>query len=123
MKTKAIVVALGVALTATPVLAQSFDQLSQDLADQTAAGGSRLDDAQWQFRDGNVREGCDFLEQARQHYDQAWHDTQAMVDMVNGSDDSQDDKDKAMEMLNENQQQLSSIADQMSDIYHSNCVQ
>ncbi len=124
MKKTAASLAFCLALVATPALAQSFQQLMDDAQAEDAAGNSRLEDADWQFRDGNVQQGCEIMEQARQHYVQVESDLKAMDDMVhdpaNGYSD--DDQQRAMDWINQNQATLNDIAGRMADTYRDKCA-
>ncbi len=124
MKTTAAIVAMCAALVATPALAQSFQQLMDDAEAEDAAGNSRLEDADWQYRDGNVQEGCSIMEEARQHYERSWNDLQAMEDMVNDSSNgySADDQQKAMDWISQNRAALNDIGGHMADIYREKCA-
>ncbi len=117
---------MGVALAlvaASPAAADSVSSRYDDAVQEAEAGANRLKDADWQFRDGNPREGCALMEQARVHYEQAYRDLQAMDQMVNdpAGGYSADDRERTMTWIHQQQETLNPIGAKMADTYHSTC--
>lgn len=110
-------------LAASPAAADSVNSRYDDAVQEAEAGANRLKDADWQFRDGNPREGCALMEQARVHYEQAYRDLQAMDQMVNdpAGGYSADDRERTMSWIHQQQETLNPIGAKMADTYHSTC--
>jgi len=112
--------ALGFAI---PVCAETVNDLYEDAGVQADQGNSRLQAADWQFRDGNVQEGCRIMEEARVHYEQAYKDMNAMDEMVHDPSNgySQDDQDRTMTWIHQQQATLNDIAAKMAETYYAKC--
>ena len=123
MNRLAVIAIAALSLVAGSALAQSMTDLYSDAGSEADAGNSRLEASDWQFRDGNVQEGCRIMEQARVHYETAENDMKAMDDMVhdpaNGYSD--DDQQKTMDWIHQQQATLNDIAGKMSDTYVAKC--
>jgi hypothetical protein len=121
---KRLLMGLALALlAASPAAADSVSSRYDDAVQEAEAGANRLKDADWQFRDGNPREGCALMEQARVHYEQAYRDMQAMDQMVNdpAGGYSADDRERTMSWIHQQQETLNPTAAKMADTYHSTC--
>ncbi|MDB5432549.1 MAG: hypothetical protein JWP35_3665 [Caulobacter sp.] len=121
---KRLLMGLALALlAASPAAADSVSSRYDDAVQEAEAGANRLKDADWQFRDGNPREGCALMEQARVHYEQAYRDMQAMDQMVNdpAGGYGADDRERTMSWIHQQQETLNPIAAKMADTYHSTC--
>ncbi len=124
MKKIISIVALGFALASSPAVAQSLTDLYNDALAEADAGSSKVDDSDWQFRDGNVREGCDLMEQGRVHYEKAYQDMQQMDEMVNdpGNGFGADDQKRIMDWIGQQRETLDPLAKRMADIYYEKCA-
>lgn len=116
-------VTIAACAIAVPASAQTLSELYDDAGKEADAGNSRLEASDWQFRDGNVQDGCQIMEQARLHYEQAWTDLKAMDDMVhdpaNGYDDA--DQEKTMDWIQQQEGTLTDIGGKMADTYYAKC--
>ena len=123
MKKLMLAVAAGLALMASPALAQSLDDLYNDALAEADAGAPLLTSSGWQFRDGNVQEGCDLMEQSRLHYEKAYQDMNQMDQLVNDPANgySADEQQKIMDWIAQQKSALDPQAQSMADIYYDKC--
>lgn len=114
---------LIVCAIALPASAQTLNSLYDDAGAQADSGASLLADADWQFRDGNVQDGCRIMEQARVHYEQAYNDLNAMEDMVNdpANDYSDSDREKTTDWIRQQRDTSKDIGDKMAETYFAKC--
>ena len=108
---------------AIPAGAQTVNDLYDDATAQASRGASLLSDADWQFRDGNVQEGCQIMEQARVHYEQAYNDMNAMEDMINDPANgySEDDRTRTMDWIHQQRDTSNDIGGKMAETYFAKC--
>ena len=119
----ALFTALSTVLAAMPAAAQSLTDLYDDAGAEAASGASLLEDSDWQFRDGNVQEGCRIMEQARVHYEQAYNDLNAMENMVNDAANgySDDDRTKTLDWIQQQRDTSNDIGGKMAETYYAKC--
>ncbi len=124
MKTVLALAGLAVALVASPAFAQSIDDLYNDALAEADAGSSKYNDSDWQFRDGNVRDGCDLMEESRLHYEKAYQDMQQMDEMVNDPANGYDStfQQKIMDWIATQKESLDPQAQTMAGIYYDKCA-
>ncbi len=111
------------ALAAGPVLAQSIEDLYHDAVAEADAGEPLLESSAAAFRDGDVEEGCDLMEQGRVHYERAYEDLNQMDAIVNdpASGYNDDDQQKVMDWIGQQKETLDPQAQSMADIYDNQC--
>ena len=125
MRRLAIIVVslLAAGFIALPASAETLKELYDDAGAQADSGASLLEDSDWQFRDGNVQEGCRIMEQARVHYEQAYNDLNAMEDMVNDSANgySDDDRTRTLDWIQQQRDTSNDIGGKMAETYYAKC--
>lgn len=124
MKTAVVVAGLVLAFAASPALADPLEDLYNDALAEAAAGQPLVDQSDWQFRDGNVQEGCSLMEQGRVHYEKAYMDMQQMDEMVNDAANGygSDVQQKIMDWIAEQKATLDPMAKTMADTYFEKCA-
>ena len=117
--------AFGLAVVASPVLAQSesFEDYYKDALQEDGYGTTDFDKAQLMFMNGDAYEACDMMERARLHFETVEKDMQAMDEMVHDPANgySQDDQDKAMDWIHQQQAILDPLAATMAKHYTETC--
>jgi len=108
---------------AVPAGAETVNALYDDATAEADRGASLLSDADWQFRDGNVQEGCRIMEQARVHYEQAYNDINAMENMLNDPANgySDADREKTMDWIRQQRDTSNDIGGKMAETYFAKC--
>lgn len=109
--------------SAMPAWAETVNDLYDDATTQAEQGKSRLEAADWQFRDGNVQEGCRIMEEARVHYEQAYNDMNGMGNLVNDPANgySNADQEKTMDWIRQQRDTANDIAGKMAETYFAKC--